>query len=390
MHGSPRRESGDRQTRRRFLISAAGVAAATGLAACGGGGSSGGSGSGGGGGGKGPFKIGYANGYTGNSWRAQFVADIERKAAEYREKGWISDLRLVNSPADVNQQISQVNDLIGRDLDAILIDPVSAASVQSVVPRAKASGALVLISNDPAPTRSATNVVGDNATWWKMQAEWLVDRLGGRGNIVMVTGVPGNTADVQRVKAARAVLSQHPGIEVLTSVPGSWDQAKARQAMANVLATYRDIDAVLMQDVMAEGVIKAFQSAGRRLPRVMTGDYTAGFLRLWKDLPGLESIGVPYSPTHGADSLGFAVRLLQGRTLKPSALGPNPERPSLRNAVLLPPRLAITRDGRPGPWAPKATSVISLDAALARVKGRPDTYAVEAPLSEQAIDAYFA
>lgn len=85
---------------------------------------------------------------------------------------------------------------------------------------------LVVVSNDPAPTPDALNVIGDNSTWWRMQTQWLVEQLGGQGKIVMVTGVPGSTADVQRVKAAQEVLADAPGIEVVASVPGFWDPAK--------------------------------------------------------------------------------------------------------------------------------------------------------------------
>lgn len=340
-------------------------------------------------GGSGGYRIGYSNGVIGNSWRGQFVANIEDKGVQLRQSGVVSELRIVNSAADITQQISQINNFLSSDLDAVLIDPVSAGSVQAVIPRLQAAGMLVVVSNDPAPTPDALNVIGDNSTWWRMQTQWLVEQLGGQGKIVMVTGVPGSTADVQRVQAAQEVLAGAPGIEVVASVPGFWDPAKARTAMANVLATQSQIDGVLMQDVMAEGVIRAFRSSGRDLPKVMTGDYTAGFLRAWSSLPELVSIGVPYSPTNGADSIEFTVRLLQGREIRPDMLSPNPERNDLRNAVLLAPSLAITRDGKPGPWTPAGTDVISLDDALARVEGKPDNYTLEAPMPIDRIEEFF-
>lgn len=336
------------------------------------------------------FVLGYANGYTGNTWRAQFIDNIQKKGEEYKKDGTLEKLILVNSPADINQQINQVNDLITQGVDALLIDPVSAPAVKPVVPRAVSSDILTLISNDPAPTPEAKNVVGDNYTWWEIQTKWLAEALGGKGNIVMVTGVPGNTADVQRVQAAKDVLKDYPDINVLTSVPGSWDEAKARQAMSNVLASNSNIDGILTQDVMAEGIISAFEAANRKLPRVMTGDYTAGFLRRWKSLPDLESISVPYSPTYGADSIEFAIRLLRGDKIKKSKLGPNPEDKSLKNTILLPPSLVVTREGdSSASWCTPSTECISLDEALKRVEGKPDTYMMESGLSKKDVDSYF-
>jgi ribose transport system substrate-binding protein len=160
--------------------------------------------------------------------------------------------------------------------------------------------------------------------------------------------------------------------------------------MSNVLASHSNIDGILTQDVMAEGIINAFEAANRELPRVMTGDYTAGFLRRWDALPDLESIAVPYSPTYGADSIKFAVRLLQGRKIKESELGPNPLDESLVNTVLLPPPLVVTREGdNSAPWCTASTECINLDEALKRVEGKPDTYMMEAGLSSEQVDSYF-
>lgn len=335
------------------------------------------------------FVIGYANGWIGNTWRAQFLNDIEEKAAYYQEQGILERINIVNSPADLTQQINQINGLISQRPDALLIDPVSAPGVLPLVNRAVASGILTIISNDPAPTPNAINIVGDNYTWWKIQTEWLVQKLNGRGKIVMITGVPGNTADILRVQAAQDVLANYPEIEVVAQAAGWWDQARAQTAMANILASHPEIDGLLIQDVMAEGVIRAFQAAGRKIP-VMTGDYTAGFLRLWASMPELESIGVPYAPAHGADSLGFAVRLLQGRQIREEFFQPNPLDPSLKNTIMIPVPYVVTRDGdKDAPWCSAITQCISLEEALKLVEGQPDTYALDKIMTEEEIDSFF-
>src|SRR5690606_24319340 len=79
------------------------------------------------------FVIGYANGWIGNTWRAQFLNDIEEKAAYYQEQGILERINIVNSPADLTQQINQINGLISQRPDALLIDPVSAPGVLPLV-----------------------------------------------------------------------------------------------------------------------------------------------------------------------------------------------------------------------------------------------------------------
>lgn len=385
-------------SRRGFLWSAAGLVVAGGLAACSAGSTGGGNAAaapnGGGGGGakkrSGPFKIAVANGYTGNTWRTQFLADLQTKAAEYKDKGWISEFTLVSSPDDINLQLSQINDLILKKPDAILIAPTSGAAAQTASAKIRAAGILPMIIDDPAPTKSALNVVPDNAIWFATQTEWLAQQLGGKGNVVQVTGLPGNPSDTARVQAAKQVLKKYPGIKIVASVPGYWDEGKARQAMATVLSTHHQIDGVLEQDIMGLGVIQAFRAANTPLPKAMTGDYTAGFLKEWKSLPNLVTMGMPYTPTDGSDAMGFAIRLLQGKTIKPEFLTANEIDSSItKNTVRLPLTLAVTRDGKGGAWTPKGMKVISLDDALKQVAGKPDTSSLEAPMSEAEIDAYF-
>jgi ribose transport system substrate-binding protein len=280
--------------------------------------------------------------------------------------------------------------MIADKPDAILFAPVTNASAQTAVARIKAAGIPAYIIVDPAPTADALNLVGGDNTWWEIQTKWLCEKLNGKGKIIMVTGLPGNGSDTVRTASAKMVLAQYPGIQVLASVAGNWDPGVARTAVAPVLETHPDIDAVLTQDIMATGIIQAFKAANRPIPKIMTGDYTAGFLREWQKMPELQSIGVPYTPTLGADALRIVIKLLQGSKLKPSVLLANEIDPSIKsNSVLMPPALAVTNDGKAGSWTPSTMQVIALDEAVKRVAGKPDTFALEAPLSESSLDGLF-
>lgn len=231
------------------------------------------------------------------------------------------------------------------------------------------------------------NIVGGDSSWWAIQAEWLAQQINGKGKILMVTGLPGNGSDIVRQASVKKVLAKYPGIEVVASVPGNWDPGVARTAVAPVLATNPQIDAILTQDIMATGIIQAFKAANRPLPKVMTGDYTAAFLNLWKTMPELNTIGVPYTPTVGADALRIVIQLLGGKKLKDNLLEPNEIDANIKdNALLMPPALAVTRDGKPGSWTPSTMQVISLDEAVKRVEGKPETFALEAPLTEESLN----
>jgi ribose transport system substrate-binding protein len=337
------------------------------------------------------FVIGFANGYFGNTWRSQFVQNIQNEAEKYKKDGTIKQLQVANSNADVTQQINQLNSMINSGVDALMIDPVSATSLGPIVAKAKAKGILVVITNDPAAYPGTYAIVGNNDAFWRIQAEWMVQKLNGKGNIVQITGLPGNTADTMRQDAAKDVLKKNPNIKVLASVPGKWDQAAAQSVMSTLLSTNKNIDGILEQDVMAEGVLRAYQNANQT-PPIMTGDYTFGFLRKWQKMDSLESIAVPYAPGVSADALKFTINLLKGKKFKSGVLQSNPSDPKLKNAILVDPPYVVTKKSDPNAaWMKnlKFTKAISLNEAVKLGEGKPDGAALDATLTQEQVDSYF-
>ena len=96
-----------------------------------------------------PFKIGLSNGFIGNTWRAQFLQDIEAASAKLKADGDIASITILNSTSGVSGQIAQINSLINSGVDAIVINPVSGEALKPVISRAVAAGILVTIADDP-------------------------------------------------------------------------------------------------------------------------------------------------------------------------------------------------------------------------------------------------
>jgi ribose transport system substrate-binding protein len=337
------------------------------------------------------FVVGFANGYIGNTWRGQFVDDFKNAAEKYKQAGILKDYQIVNCNADVTQQLNQINTLISQGVDALMIDPVSATSLGPVIQKAKAQGILVVIANDPAAYDGVYSVIGNNDAFWRIQTKWLAEQLKGKGNIVEVTGLPGNTADTLRVDAAKDVLSKNPGIKVLASAPGKWSQSEAQSVMSTFISTYKNFDGILEEDVMAEGVLRAYETAGLK-PPVMTGDYTFGFLNKWAQMPDLNSIGVPYAPGVSADVLGVTIGLLQGKQVKDEVLQPNPMNKSMKNAIYIDPPYVVTKDGdQNASWMEgyKLTKAIKLSDAIKLGAGKASTAALDATLDQSSIDSFF-
>jgi ribose transport system substrate-binding protein len=209
----------------------------------------------------------------------------------------------------------------------------------------------------------------DQYDWGKQIAEWFVQEIGGKGDIVVLAGVAGGPSNVSRLEGQYDVLEQYPDINVLTEVNGDWDQGTAQTVMSNVIASYPNIDGVLTQDGMSLGTIKAFQAAGRDIP-VVSGETMVGFLRLWKELEeseGFNTWGINDPPSVSTAALSIGIRLLQGKTPKEGTLD--------GNYFYYPVQVIIDND--------------NLDEYLEEYKDAEDTYFPDERLSEEEIDSYF-
>ena len=319
------------------------------------------------------------------------IEDFEKQAEKYKSEGILADYMVSNTESDAAEQLNQINAMIDAGVDAIMIDAVSPTTIRSAVERAKKEGILVVVTNDPAAYEDTICVCGDNYSWQMIQAKWMVEQLNGKGNIVVISGVAGNSADTFRQKANDDVLANYPDIKILASAPGSWSQTEAQSVMTTFLSSYDNIDAVLEQDVMGEGVLKAYENAGKT-PTIMTGDYTKSFLQKWSEMPDLNTIGVSYAPGNAVPALDVTIRLLQGKTLKEDVLEPNPMDENLINTIMLDPPYVITREGeQDAVWMEglSGTKAITLDEAIEMMKDKADTAAVDGWISEEEVDALF-
>jgi len=116
--------------------------------------------------------------------------------------------------------------------------------------------------------------VGDYYTLYAQPDEFLVqgqvvkllaEQLGGKGRIVRVTGVKGNSADVIRTAGADAVLEDYPDIDLVAELPGNWNPEDSQKAMQSLLSRVPDVQGVIAQnDDEATGVIAALKAGGRK------------------------------------------------------------------------------------------------------------------------------
>ncbi|HEX4043659.1 MAG TPA: ABC transporter substrate-binding protein [Xanthobacteraceae bacterium] len=312
--------------------------------------------------------VGLSNGYFGTEWRNQMVDGAKEQFEMYKAKGMAGKLIVQQAGADTNQQIQDIRNMIQQHVSVIMTNANSATALNGVFAEAHRANIPVVSFDQAVTSPYAINVTVDHYSWGKRYAEWLAKALNGKGKIVVMDGIPGHPAAEARRKAALDTFAKFPGIQIVWKGYGLWDQAKAQAVMATVLASQPEIDGVFVEDSMALGVMRAFENANRPVP-TMTGETQKAFLEEWKKVlvkePNLKIFAQVNPPDISRTALGVAVRIADGRKLKP-----------LENHTY---------------YYPITTFVTSadLDATLAKMKDKPNGYFLAAWLSEPQLDALF-
>ena len=193
-------------------------------------------------------KVFLSMSYIGNDWQAEATNMIKAMAASPEIAKKI-DLEVQVAGANAQKQIQQINAMVQAGAKAILVYPISPTALNQVVKNACSKGVMVIAYDAQITEPCAYNVSMDQEEAGRVTAEWLVKKLGGKGDIVAITGVPGTSVDTLRTKAAKEVFAKSPGIKIVAEAPGMWSQAVARTELSKILATqsWDKIDGLWMQ-----------------------------------------------------------------------------------------------------------------------------------------------
>jgi ribose transport system substrate-binding protein len=167
-------------------------------------------------------------------------------------------------PDDVEEQQAMVERVLKDRPDAVVFIPVDDVAMVDSVKKLNAAKIPVVLASNPLPGQFVTFVGADDFEIGYKQARYLFDKLGGKGKIVVIEGVPAAPTNRERVRGYKRAFAEYPGIEVLGSGVGNYQQPDAKRVMAKFLKDYPQIDAVLSaNDGMALGALEALKDANR-------------------------------------------------------------------------------------------------------------------------------
>ena len=182
------------------------------------------------------FTIGISNSFISSEYRTQMIDELKAVNAEYMAQCITNDLVIESADTDVAGQIQQLQNLMAKNVDAILVNPGDVNGLNATLEEAVNKGIIVISVDQALEAKGVYDVGIDQGEWARTSAQWLADKLGGKGNIVEIEGFPGHPANVARMDAVDAVMAKYPDIKLLAKDTGKWDEATGQQVMSNFLS----------------------------------------------------------------------------------------------------------------------------------------------------------
>lgn len=266
---------------------------------------------------EGSYKIALIQQHQTNAFQIGVSEAAEAKAAELGV-----DLTILSADQDVATQISQIEQCVSEEYDAILFEPVDTDGMGAAAKAAADKGVIVIniisACTDWENYGIAALSCGNNVTAGETEMQKVIDLIGGKGNIAIITGPSGDSGGLQRMEGYENILANYPDVvQVVQPADCAWDTANAQSTVESWLSAY-DLDAIICEnDGMAVG---AGNAAGANSGIVIAGvDGTPDGFEAIKDgrITGTVSQNGGQMAANGIEA---AVALIDGKELKSNTI----------------------------------------------------------------------
>jgi ribose transport system substrate-binding protein len=280
-----------------------------------------------------PFKIGYSFHGGGIDFDIQAVRAF-KWFAEKQYGGMISNLYVAEAQFDVAKQQADIEDLIAKGVDGLIISPVSPSAEVSLISKLYDRGIPVVVvlgeyDGDKYTAYRAT----DGREFGRAGAEWMVEQLikkngSPKGNIIALHGVPGAAADVARWdRGAKPVFDKYPGIKVVAEGAGKWAYDEGKRVIESLLAANSNVDGVWScGGQMSLAAAEVVEAKGLLNKVIISGEDYNGFLKFWSKNKGkgFSSISPTYPSWIASTGMDAMINVLLGQTVQRKMVFPPP------------------------------------------------------------------
>lgn len=256
--------------------------------------------------------IGFSAPAADHGWMGAITTAAQAEAEEYEDV----ELRVAEGTNDVNLQISQIEQFINDDVDAIVLLPFDGGALTDVATKAMDAG-IPVINVDrefSSPFASRSTVLGDNYGMGVSAGTYICEQLGDQSDAVVaeIAGIDSLPLTQDRSQGFADALDGC-GLEVSNRVAADFTVQGGEQAAANLLQAAPEIDAIWNHDDdQGVGVLAAIENAGRDEFFLVGGAGSANMMREIQDPESVVEATVIYPSTQAADGIKLARLVAHG------------------------------------------------------------------------------
>ncbi len=256
----------------------------------------------------------------GDTYRVAFAAQgpinswgmLSEEALKLEAEAQGVEVLYASANGDATTQVDNIQQLASQSPDAMVVVPMGegitaqvAAAVDQGIPVVVCSGIL------PASSKAVSTVTRQYDLLGSAYAEWLVQKLGGEGDVAMLSGLAGVPTAEYQAAAARTIFEKYPDINVVTQEYTEWSPTVAKTVAQNLITKFPELDGIWSDSAYGDlGVVQAYQEAGKPVPP-MTGDSSNAFLKAVQGTD-VEFALSSFPPEQSQECLKTALSILKG------------------------------------------------------------------------------
>jgi ribose transport system substrate-binding protein len=174
-----------------------------------------------------------------------------------------AELVVADAQDDAQTQASDIEDFITRGVDVIIVNPVDSAAVVSSVEAANdANIPVITVDRASEGGEIAAHIASDNVQGGQTACEFLLEQIGGEGNVAQLEGIPGTSAAQDRGEGCQQALDD-AGVELVATQTANFDREEGLSVAQNIFQANPDLNGLFAQnDEMALGAVEAAREAG--------------------------------------------------------------------------------------------------------------------------------
>ncbi|MFC0329030.1 substrate-binding domain-containing protein [Paenibacillus sepulcri] len=268
-------------------------------------------------GGDSSYKIGVAAQGLSHEFIKSLVESMQEKADELKV-----ELVVMDSQDKIEEQLNQVDTLVSQKVDAVILNAVDLVGSSPAVDKVKDAGIPLVEVITFTENESYDVFVGtDPKQSGVMMGEILADKLGGKGNVALLQGQIGHSAEITRGAGLKeALFDKYPDVKLLSEQTANWNRDEAMSITEDWLQRFPEINAIAAQnDEMAMGALQAVEASGRKDIIVVGIDGIADALKAVQE-ERLTATVLDNVTEEGKRSVEVAVGLIKGEKFEKKEL----------------------------------------------------------------------